>query len=583
MFTLKIAVSSFKCPPTSDGLVPRTSLLSRITLSSVLLAVLVFLPQIARGQVFDPLHPEVEAMVRKGVQYLEENPQGGTGESLLQALTVIEAIKRYDRLVPSDHPLVTRAVAKLMRDLEKYRKDGDNLGAGVYYSCVGILVLTELGGDIYQNEIETLVEIILKNRTQHGGFGYSANTNSDSSQGQYVALAFGVLKLHGFKVHKEEARALLEWFCKAQTNEGSWYYHYFGTSIAVRDPPIQRLSRHVTGASSIYLLGDILNLTPKRSGMKLKTGDASMLPPSVSLYVPPDRERDPDADQTGPLVNFDAGLLNNSKAKSNRWLAANWRMSLDEPWHYYFMYGLERYAYFREKAEGQVKEIPDWYDQGVYFLMANQLPSGGWPSSAGGGEENGNNSTCFAIMFLVRASELLMDGSATTMTRGGLGFQENVKIENKAGEVVSDDMVQGFQNIVNLLKDAKSEDDIEALMDVLAPAIKEFTSDKEKSKAEQLQFLRGLMTERSYAKRKVAVRFLAASQDMDNVPALLYALSDPALDIAESAHNGLRLISRKVDAFTLSDRPTKAEFMELKRKWTAWYKGVRPDARLIDE
>jgi hypothetical protein len=548
------------------------------------LAWLIGLGHAAIGQIiYDPLHPDVEAMVKRGVAYLEEHPQGNTGEALLQALTVIEATKRYERMIPADHPLVTRAVARLMRDLKKHREEDEPLGPGVYHACVGILVLTELGPDQYRPEIESLVDVVLKNRTQHGAYGYSAATNSDSSQSQYVALAFGVLKLHGFKVQKEEARSLLEWFCKAQTNEGSWYYHYYGTSLAVRDPPIQRLSRHVTGASSIYLLGDVLNLTPKRSGLKLKGAGAGDLPPSVSVYISPDRDRDPDADQTGPLVNFDAGLLNSSKSKANRWLASNFRMSLDEAWHYYFMYGLERYAYFREKAEGEIKEVPNWYDQGVEFLMANQEPSGGWPSASGGGEQTANNSTCFAIMFLVRASELLMDNSASSITRGGMGFTENAKIENKGGEIVSDDMVQGFQNIVNLLKDAKSEDDVEALMDVLAPAIKEFTSDKEKSKAEQLQFLRGLMTEKSYAKRKVAVRFLAASQDMDNVPALLYAMSDPALDICEAAHNGLRLISRKVDAFPLSERPTKQEFLELKQKWTAWYKGVRPDARLIDE
>ena len=136
---------------------------------------------------------------------------------------------------------------------------------------------------------------------------------------------------------------------------------------------------------------------------------------------------------------------------------------------------------------------------------------------------------------------------------------------------------------MTLLKNAKSEDDIAMLMDALGPAIKEFTEDKDKSRTEQLQFLRGLMTDESYMKRKIAVRFVAATQDLDNVPALLYALSDPALDICEEAHNGLRLISRKVDAFPLSANPTKVEFLDLKAKWTKWYKGIRPDAKLIDE
>ncbi len=546
------------------------------------------LPQLLNAQVvYNPMHPDVEEMVRKGMRYLEEHPQGNPGEAVLSAMTIIEATKRYERIVPSQHPLVTRAVSRVLDDIQLLsEKDGNDSplrGGGLYYIALSIILLLDIGDEQYRPQIEALVAEMFLKRTQHGAYSYTKDQPSDSSQSQYAALAFAVLKLHGFKVYTTEAKDLLEWFCRAQTPEGSWYYHYFGTNIVPRGDSTLRGSRHATGASSIYVLSDLLNLNNRKKGVNAAGNALGVLPPSVSVYVPPDRERDPLAEQTGPLVSFDAGLLSSTKAKSNRWLATNFNLSLDEAWNYYFMYGLERYAYFREKSEGRITEIPDWYDQGVEFLKANQGTNGGWPPATGGGEQSTSNSTCFAILFLVRASELLMDDAANSTVKGGLGFQENQKLENKGGDVVADQMVKGFQNIMTLLKNAKSEDDIAMLMDALGPAIKEFTEDKDKSRTEQLQFLRGLMTEESYMKRKIAVRFVAATQDLDNVPALLYALSDPALDICEEAHNGLRLISRKVDAFPLSANPTKVEFLDLKAKWTKWYKGIRPDAKLIDE
>ena len=107
---------------------------------------------------------------------------------------------------------------------------------------------------------------------------------------------------------------------------------------------------------------------------------------------------------------------------------------------------------------------------------------------------------------------------------------------------------------------------------------------------------------REYYRRLIAVRFLAGEQDMDNVPALLYALGDPDYRICLEAHNGLRLISRKIDSMTISeatkrnakrypgilkDEPENAgnvriEFDSMKKKWTEWFLKIRPGAELLD-
>ena len=87
---------------------------------------------------------------------------------------------------------------------------------------------------------------------------------------------------------------------------------------------------------------------------------------------------------------------------------------------------------------------------------------------------------------------------------------------------------------------------------------------------------------------------------MDNVPALIYAVSDPDFGIAFEAHQGLRLVSRKIDSMKLSDATInnarrspsriakepevealmRSEFKTMEARWSAWFLGIRPEAQL---
>ena len=88
---------------------------------------------------------------------------------------------------------------------------------------------------------------------------------------------------------------------------------------------------------------------------------------------------------------------------------------------------------------------------------------------------------------------------------------------------------------------------------------------------------------------------------MDNVPGLIYAVSDPDFRIAFEAHQGLRLISRKIDTMKLSqttrdnarrdpdalerDAPLvvtamRSEFNSMERRWSDWFLKIRPNAQL---
>ena len=132
--------------------------------------------------------------------------------------------------------------------------------------------------------------------------------------------------------------------------------------------------------------------------------------------------------------------------------------------------------------------------------------------------------------------------------------------------------------------------------------IADFRNDDKNSPAEVQSFLREMVGAKNYYRRMIAVRILAGQQDMDNAPSLIYAVSDPDLRIAFEAHQGLRLLSRKIVSMKLSDTTLKnaqrspgmlernspqvaasmkVEFKTMEARWSAWFLGIRPEAELF--
>ena len=91
--------------------------------------------------------------------------------------------------------------------------------------------------------------------------------------------------------------------------------------------------------------------------------------------------------------------------------------------------------------------------------------------------------------------------------------------------------------------------------------------------------MRRLVRAESYEARMVAVKTLSKICNLDNVPILIYALSDPDPRVSREARNGLRFVSRKFEGFGLSDNPSKTDIVAAIEEWKAWYLEIRPDAR----
>lgn len=536
---------------------------------------------------FTPDHEVVQAMAEKAAAFLgtmegRRTGKDSSGEVTLAALTIVEVNKRYRGEIPVDNRLVQTAVTRILEELASNGGDSLLKDNSMYYPALACILLCEVNDVEFAAEIRRIVDFISNRQNEFGGWGYEHSPAiSDTSQSQYACLALFIANHHGFSVNPQVGAKALTFLTTYQNQSGSWFYHYSGPGVASggggQQGRRETLSLHCSGLGTVYLLADLLKLSPRAKNMT-GTGKDTGLPVSVSIYVKPKPGEEEQDDPDKPLVNFDKGQLTSTKARGNRWFASNFTINSNS-WNTYYLYALERYAFFREQSEGAVGDVKNWYDQGVDFLRPRQTDNGSFQNDPTGGL-NVWTTTALSTLFLVRSSEILIQPISTSLLNGGIGFPQKGVLRLKNGQVQSQAAIKGVADLMELLGESDGED-AQALLE--ATKITASSIGEGMSRGQRLALLSGMVKERSWTKRMIAVKVLAGEQNMDNVPALLYALGDPNLEVAREAHNGLRLISRRIDAFPLSEKPDYTEFQVLKRRWTEWFLSIRPDAELIED
>ena len=108
----------------------------------------------------------------------------------------------------------------------------------------------------------------------------------------------------------------------------------------------------------------------------------------------------------------------------------------------------------------------------------------------------------------------------------------------------------------------------------------ELSSDPAK-RADQMQRLRRLLAAEEFNIRYAAVKAIAGTNELDNVPSLIFALDDPDRRVVVEARDALRGLSRKFEGYGLSDDPTDAEKVTAVQRWKEWYRLIRPSARFL--
>ena len=532
------------------------------------------------GLAATPESPEVQEAVAKAVKFLESDR---ANDHRLGARALV-GMALFKNGAEASHPKIVEAVQAIkqavagLKPVEKndagqpIRVDppgeGNAQPIDIYSAGLSIIFLCTIDPSQYGSEIQALLDYLQTVQKDNGGWGYPSGAHAatgDTSMTQYGALSAWEATQVGFRVPTESIERLMIWLLKTQDPTGQ--YGYQGTVSDTFKPVAQKdtkPSMTAAGMGSLYICADLLGLIER---VRRRDDD---LPPALKEV------KDEDQNAQKAKTKIDPAVVQGALSRGDRWMGAH--PTVDPPhWTYYYLYALERYQSFREEAAGKIQKEPRWYNDGVRFLIKGQKEDGSWKSNAGEVPD-----TAFGVLFLLRSMKKSIErarnyGAGTLV--GGRGLpKETSRVEVRKGKVVPKMLLGSADKLLAALDDpddpayAKAIDALAAL----GPKQAETLAAKHRRK------LQDLAADESPEARIAAVRALAATGDLDNVPTLIYALGDPEPAVMQQARDGLRRTSRKFDGFGLPDNPTQIRRDEVIEKWKAWYRSIRPNAEFED-
>lgn len=527
-----------------------------------------------------PQDPEVMEMVDKAVVFLEglsdaeiKQTKWGGEEYHIVLMAIAHFKARHDKSAE----IVQRGIAKSRSVADDARNHGrefqdsakDRKNKSTYGLAICIILLCEVDVIEYKKDIEVLRDALLATQKPHGGFGYPEELDGNTSQVQYVVLAFWAMKQNGITVRPEPINRVNQWLMRVQDAGGAW--PYLGTDPGPNSDLITQRKQYMShstalaGASSILIAGDYFGLW----GAGKKSEQAGILP-GMPLAV-----RLPGKQKATPVNP------GSSRVKSEQILEAVDRMNQYRKeipyqdsgslWHYYSMYSLERFESFHEFALDKEEIEPQWYNEGVERLKSNQHSSGGW------GVRDITDSpppvaTCFAILFLVRSTQQSIVSARSGTLGGGQGLpKDTTDIKVSGTSIKGRPVAADIGEMLDLLEDDRGNLEGKSIPDDL-----KLPKDPKELRAQLDRLERLVRGSQSWQARRVAARLLGKSEQMRVVPTLIFALSDRDTSVRRYARDGLRFISRNFDGFRLSNDPTNSEVEDVQERWRQWYLKVNP-------
>lgn len=504
---------------------------------------------------YTPQSPEVQALLVKAIKVLETEEHPEPGGKALMAMALLKAG------VDPAHPKIQQAVAATRQYVGAIRQGG--LGDTCYNAAICCLFLIDLDHSQYRTEIETLLSALAARQLANGCWAYNPYSGyDDTSQTQYVVLALWSAHVHGFQIESTRVVAALNWFMRTQDLSGGWTYRAQDPKSTQRVQQLEpSLSMSAAGLGSLYVCGYLLGFANR--------ADQSL--PGLPTAL---RPRAKVSDQKFlSSAGVDIELFKNTSTRGNAWLSSH-TVYVMENWTYYAMYSVERCKAFQALYTGQEEKEPKWYNDGVDYLRKTQDSAGGWESLRP--EAFRPISTAFAVLFLTRSTAKSIKALEGKLQAGkGLPTDSTDVTINANGKIVD---TKETPTIELLLKELE-KGDLE--VDLSVPDRLQL-SQNPAQRAAELERLRRMAMRGPFELRRMAVATLGRDRNMDNVPALIYALSDPDARVALKALDGLRFISRKFDGFEFSETATEAERRAAQSQWGKWYLSIRPDGSLIE-
>lgn len=515
----------------------------------------------ARGAALTPQSPEVRQALERAAKYLEttDNWEYRVGGKALIGLAMLK------NRAGKEHAVVQKVARELEESIQKKWLEDRTDASGIYSLGLCILFYAELDAEEHKPRIGLCVQELIRRQKPHGGWGYPYEELGDTSMTQLAVMGLWMAQQCGVTVPDEVLVKACNWLMRTQDVDGSFAYHPQDPGSFERvkqpDPLHGRFGVTAGGAGSLYLIENALGMS------RLRLAASELPTPSGVKRVEKPDPTDQDAWRPKPAPpGLDPKRLAKAKKDVELWMSNNYTVSPTNYPHY-FLYALERYETVRIATRDQ-PQTPRWYDDGARMLIESQQANGSWRSDTGD-----TSDTSFAMLFLLRSMqrslgqvERLGDG----MLVGGRGVPtNNGEVRLSMGAVVPRPLRGPAEDLLAKMEDAAAPEYLRAVQGFEELAQ---TADVQELNRHAVK-LRELAKSQDAAARKAAVKALGRTSNLDHVPTLIYALSDPDPVIARSADDALRQLSRKFDG--VGDDLDQGLTID---RWKAWYLSIRPHA-----
>jgi len=515
-----------------------------------------------RAAAFTPESPEVKQSIERGLSWLESQEDPRLGGQCLIGL----AFRKAGR--PLSHAKVAAARSACENSANTELQTLDNYSVGL-----ALVYLLETDPEKNRSLAQRYVQEVLRRQQPGGAWGYQGNPAGDTSQTQYPLLGLWLAINNGLDVPAGAIDRTCGWLVRTQDPSGGWGYQGqdpggYGRRVTQSDV---KPALAAAGLGSMYICSDII--APANSKSK---ENSKGLPSALKPVGDPLETKLPAASSS-----VDGRYIRQAISDGNHWFSRNFKMESEGHTHYY-LYAFERCQSFRELAERSTDSNPRWYNDIIAYLRKTQQSDGSWNGGDGEAVE-----TSFAVLTLLRSAKKTIANVAGTSAKavgegvllGGMGLPKNTAdLQERDGKIVQSPLAGTIDELMATIERGNT-----AEMELLADSPTRWKLDSNVTKrSSEIARLRAVVASGSFESRFLAVRALGRVRELDNVPLLIYALSDPDMRVVREADKGLRFMSRKLEGVGIPEEPKPQDVKTGATAWKAWYLSIRPSAEFLD-
>ncbi len=548
---------------------------SRLTLQiscclGVAIASLLSLP---RTHAYTPDDPQVVAMVERGMAFLEKSPKRAANlVNEYEGGHILVGYAAYKVTGDKDHPLVKEGLKLALQRAEDCQTRPKAIHYIVYDASMAAIFLADMDAVQYRTQLLKIRDFLKLAQKSHGGFGYLESPSGDTSQTQYAMLALWAMHKSEVDVPQSLVEPTLRYLMMTQDPTGGWGYQAImpsGGQLVKQESVSKSLS--TAGICGTLIGADILGMLGRRTPVE----DDPDIPKAFTRVDLVQKDREKAKERSGSIKQDE---LQFTVSKAGDWLRVNPYAPVGKGWLYYFRYSEERYESFLEVMNGKGKDkSPAWYDAGVNELKRLQDTQGAW------GTLNSDFCppevcTAFAILYLIRSTQKTIAKMNEGMLAGGYGLPSNAGSVKRVGNRIVSDETASVDGLLEMME-KNNTDNVEV---GLLPENLALSKDPNVRKAQVARLAR-LLSTKDWKSRRIAAKLLGRSEDINQVPELIYALTDADPEVPVLAEESLRLLTRRLTVQLVDVDSTPEQKRTAAAQWRAWYISMRPDYVFVDK